>query len=65
MSLKIKISLEASETSHKTTVDIEDLGFTTNEWDLLAENQKQKAVQKYVMGLQEQPYWMLDNFETD
>jgi len=61
--MKIRITLEASEKTSSETVDIADLGYSENEWDLLPDNQKRNAVQEYVQGLKEQPYWMLDSFE--
>jgi len=61
--MKIKITLEASETNTSRSVDIEDLGFTESEWELLHSEQKKEAIESYVMELSEQPYWMLDNFE--
>jgi len=61
--MKIRITLEASEKTSSETVDIADLGYTENEWDLLPDNQKQSALQEYVLNLQSQPFWMLDSFE--
>jgi len=61
--MKIQITLEASETNTSRSVDIEDLGFTESEWELLHSEQKKEAIESYVMELSEQPYWMLDNFE--
>jgi len=61
--MKVKINLEASETQYKRTIDIEDLGFTESQWELLSQKEKQTAIESYVMELSEQPYWMLDSFE--
>lgn len=61
--MKIKITLEVSESSTSRAVDIENLGFTESEWGLLNSAQKKEAIESYVMELSEQPYWMLDSFE--
>jgi len=61
--MKIRITLEASEKTSSETVDIADLGYTENEWDLLPDNQKQNALQEYVLNLKSQPFWVLDSFE--
>jgi len=61
--MKIQITLEASETNTSRSVDIEDLGFTESEWELLPESEKKASIESYVMGLSEQPYWVLDSFE--
>lgn len=60
--MKITVKIEASETTGSRTFDLGDLGFTEKEWELLDDEEKNKAVEKAVFDLHEQPYWTLTSF---
>lgn len=60
--MKIKVNLEASQTSNIWKFDLEELGYSEEEWRELKIDEKLKAVTDWVNDLPEQPYWVLDNF---
>lgn len=60
--MKIKVNLEASETSNIRKFDLEKLNYSEKEWKKLKINEKNKAIQDWVDNLSEQPYWVLDDF---
>ena len=61
--MKIQITASPSEISARTfTVDIADLGFTEMDWNRLGYVGREEAIQKYLDGLTEQPYWSFDSY---
>lgn len=44
------------------TVELEDLGFTQEEWRGSTKEEKDKAVREYCFALPEQPYWLDDTY---
>ena len=62
--MEIKVNLGVSESTGFTTFDLEDLGITQLEWDLLSEEEKKDIIEEGVFDLPSQPYWMVDSFEV-
>ena len=62
--MKISVKLGASETTGNETFDLEDLGLTQEEWDLMSESEKHKVIKEVVFAQNNQPYWVVDSFEV-
>ena len=60
--MKISVKLGASETTGNETFDLEDLGLTQEEWDLMSESEKNIVIENAVFEQNDQPYWMVDSF---
>ena len=62
--MKIQVKLGASETTGNETFDLDDLGLTQTEWDLMSESEKHEVIKGVVFAQHSQPYWMVDSFEV-
>ena len=61
--MEISVNLGASEENGWHVFDLEDLGVTKLEWDLLSQDEKKTVVENAVFELPSQPYWMVDSFK--
>ncbi len=61
--MRISVKLEASENRSHHTFDLEDLGFTEQEWSEMSGTEKEEAINKAASDLPEQPYWCVDTFD--
>jgi hypothetical protein len=59
--MKIKVKYEVSSRQRSDSFKPEDLGFTEDEWKQLSYDQKQEALMEAAEN--DQPYWVVDNFE--
>jgi hypothetical protein len=60
--MKISVKLEASQYTSHTTIDLQDLNLTKEEWDNLPYDEKMELKKEAIYDLPEQPYWCLDSF---
>ena len=58
--MKVKAKYEVSETSKTDTWDVEDLGYSPEEWSELSEDAKNKVL---IDAIVEQPYWCVASYE--
>lgn len=61
--MKIIVKMEASQNSSSTTFDLQDLGFSEEEWSVLNKEEKMEAIKEVIYDLHDQPFWMLDSFQ--
>lgn len=61
--MKIKVNLEASETTNYWKFDLEELNYSEEEWNNLSKEEKEEAIKEWVNDLSEQPYWCLDKWQ--
>jgi hypothetical protein len=45
--MKIKVNLEASETTNHWRFDLDELNYTESEWLELSKKEKEKAIKEY------------------
>ena len=60
--MKIRVRFEVSENQRLDTFDLEDLGVTEKEWNLMDEEKKRELLMD---AIKEQPYWAVDTFSED
>lgn len=60
----ILVNLEASEFVRTHRFTLEELNLTEEEWCGLSEQEKHDVVEKVVLELNDQPYWMVDSFKV-
>lgn len=63
--MKIIIKAEVSLTRSSSTVDLEVLRLTKQEWDDLPEDKKQAVLQEYYYSYIECPYWIVNNWSVE
>lgn len=61
--MKIKVIMTPNIKKEVTTILLDDLGFTKQEWVDLDEESKECLINEHLAELPEQPYWMVDKFE--
>lgn len=58
--MKYKLQLGVSETQSRNTIDTElDLGFTSEEWSELSEDEQAEEIGNHIDGF-DQPYWVIE-----
>jgi hypothetical protein len=62
--VRIKLYLEPSDSRSVQVVDIKDLGITEEEWKDMSDYDKFQKISDNLNNVQEQPYWLLDKFQT-
>ena len=60
---RYRLKLEASEERTTLRVDLQDLGFTEDEWVKMNPEEQMNEFRKYAENLPEQPYWFVRNVE--
>lgn len=60
--MKISVKLEASQCTGSTTLTLDQLGFSLEEWEQLGEEDKSEAIKNAVYDLNDQPFWMVDSY---
>jgi len=63
--MKIVVKCEVSETFDVKTITLEDLGISEEDCNSpqYTEDVKDEAIQDYLNGLSEQPYWVAESFK--
>ena len=61
----IKITLGASETSNTRYIDFDDFDLLEEDWEAMSDEQKKEIIQECVNKLNDQPFWVLETFETE
>lgn len=59
--MKIIVKYEASQTETHYTWDLDDLGYTEEEWNNLSEDEQKEALEE---GLSDTPYWVATKIEV-
>jgi hypothetical protein len=60
---KIIVKAEVSEFRTTRVFDLDETGYTKEEWDELPADKKQTILQELLEGLAEQPYFCVVNWE--
>jgi hypothetical protein len=63
--MKIRITLEASETTGSETVTLDDLGIEESAWSEMDYEAQKDAIAKYVDNMHNQPFWVVEDFNED
>ena len=58
--MKITVKYEVSETRTDETWDLEDMGFSEEQWEEMDSEEKNQALTDMMDN--KQPYWMVDYF---
>jgi hypothetical protein len=58
--MKITVKYEVSETRTDETWDLEDIGFSEEQWEEMDSEEKNQALTDIMDN--KQPYWMVDYF---
>lgn len=62
--MKVKIKFSVVKDSGSCTAELSDIGFTETEWYGMSEEEQDIAIQEYIDGIGDQPYWLVDSFEA-
>lgn len=62
--MRIHARMSANQTYDTQYFELEELGFTEEQWLAMSATEQENAVKEAIYNLPEQPYWMLDTFET-
>lgn len=58
--MKITVKYEVSQTRTDETWDLEEMGFTEDQWEEMDSEEKNEALMDMMEN--QQPYWMVDYF---
>lgn len=61
MKNEITVTAEVSELNKIETIDLLELGFTKDRWDLLDIEEQREIIQEYFDNLPDQPCWIVSN----
>lgn len=61
MYLSVRLSV-SEDTKHKK-IELEDLGITEDEWNVLSEEERNEKLNDYIGDEPEQPYWVVDRYD--
>lgn len=61
--MRIRVNLSVSESYSTWKFSLAELNYSEEEWKELSEDERREAIEEWVDGLPEQPYWTLDNFQ--
>jgi len=63
--MKISVRYSPSDTGDKrTTIDLDDLELTREQWDQMSNEEREEKIQLYVDGF-DQPFYSVDSFEAE
>jgi 6-phosphogluconolactonase/glucosamine-6-phosphate isomerase/deaminase len=63
--MKITVKILPSKKRVKVTFSLDELNLTKKQWNAMTGEEKLKVIQKAVDELPEQPYWLVESFDTE